>query len=637
MTEQLNVSRIEKTARFGLPKTLSAQLLSLLAVSLLAAQMISAAVIFRAQKLQLDNALASEAAFKLGGALSELSRRGLIPGATVDPEENVSSFEGSVAARLAAGLDWDERFDSRLSPDQSEAEQTNPAIIKPMRPADRLFAGSLNQGAFDQGSYPGEQNMRRPRFRYLITSSQPASVPKFDTAQALTLKLLSDRGFPLSDLRLYYRSNPQSAADRSGFMELFDAQSSSSPLKGRTDNQSLVAAVRIGRGTNELLNRSDISSDLSPTRLARLPNNPGMSPENTAQPQQWVTVTLRLPKPTSSIALVLILQTLVLYLLVLLPLAWLIKRIAAPLDELTDSARHFVKTSKSTHVNPRGPSDVQRLSVAFNRMQQRIDTLLKEKDMMLGAIGHDLKTPLAALRVRSETLSSPAREPMIASIERIDQMLSDILSLARLGQGALTTQSVSLSALLELIVSEYEDLQKPVTLINPPRVTAQLQVSWITRAITNLIDNALRYGHSAEVRLIAASAEASSEAAHKTTDKPLAQSSKFSSKTGADTKNPSTQTTQDSAAWIIQIDDQGPGIDPVLIPRLLEPFERLEGSRSSSLGGAGLGLTLTQAICDQHGLSLKLTNRLGSKAEVVGLRAQIISTRSSPADCGKIT
>ena len=207
MTEQLNVSRIEKTARFGLPKTLSAQLLSLLAVSLLAAQMISAAVIFRAQKLQLDNALASEAAFKLGSALSELSRRGLIPGATVDPEENVSAFEGSVAARLAAGLDWDERFDSRLSPDQSEAEQTNPAIINPMRPADRIFAGSLNQGAFDQGSYPGEQNMRRPRFRYLITSSQPASVPKFDTAQALTLKLLSDRGFPDNDIMKFAGGN----------------------------------------------------------------------------------------------------------------------------------------------------------------------------------------------------------------------------------------------------------------------------------------------------------------------------------------------------------------------------------------------------------------------------------------------
>ncbi len=507
-----------------------------------------------------------------------------------------------------------------------------------MRPANRIFAGSLNQrpldqgswdqGAFDQGSYLGEQNMRRPRFRYLITSSQPASVPKFDTAQALTLKLLSDRGFPLSDLRLYYRNNPPSAADRSGFMGLFDTQNTSSPLKRSTNNQSLVAAVQIGRGTSELLNRSDISSDMSPARLALLLHHSGRSAEDGTQAQQWVTVTLRLPKPTSSIALVLVLQTLVLYLLVLLPLAWLIKRIAAPLDELTDSARHFVKTSKSTHVNPRGPSDVQRLSVAFNRMQQRIEALLREKDVMLGAIGHDLKTPLAALRVRSETLSSPAREPMIASIERIDQMLSDILSLARLGQGALTTQSVSLSALLELIVSEYEDLQKPVTLINPPRVTAQLQVSWITRAITNLIDNALRYGQTAEVRLITASTEASSEVVHKTADQALAQSNKLSPKTRVDTQDHSDQTAQTSAAWIIQIDDQGPGINPDLIPRLLEPFERLEGSRSSALGGAGLGLTLTQAICDQHGLRLNLTNRLGSKGQVIGLRAQIISPRS---------
>ncbi len=146
----------------------------------------------------------------------------------------------------------------------------------------------------------------------------------------------------------------------------------------------------------------------------------------------------RAPRPSGNRGVMagVIIQTLILYLVLVGGLAVLLRRITRPLAALTDRVERFGGTlGKEPPLEPSGPEDARRLIAAHNAMEARIAALLDEKDVMLGAIGHDLKTPLAALRVRIESVEDDTeRGRMAATIEDITRSLDDILSLARVGR-----------------------------------------------------------------------------------------------------------------------------------------------------------------------------------------------------------
>lgn len=289
------------------------------------------------------------------------------------------------------------------------------------------------------------------------------------------------------------------------------------------------------------------------------------------------------PTPRGGMATI-ILQTVLIFLVLMVLHFLLLRRITRPLADLTHRTESFgagPPALQQGHFEPmeaRGPDDVRRLISAHNAMEARIAGLLDEKDVMLGAIGHDLKTPLAALRVRIESVEDDReRARMAASIEDITRSLDDILSLARVGRSDNPPEKTELSALVASIVEEFEDMDKPVTLAGTGRVTAYVHVTWLRRALRNLIENALRYAGSAQVSL---------------------------------------HIDQDHA--ILRVEDRGPGIAEDALATIAEPFKRGEQSRNRQTGGAGLGLTLARAIAQQHDGELILTNRQGG-----GLRADI--------------
>ena len=122
---------------------------------------------------------------------------------------------------------------------------------------------------------------------------------------------------------------------------------------------------------------------------------------------------------------------------------------------------------------------------------------------MLGAIGHDLKTPLAALRVRIESVEDDnARTKMAATIEDITRTLDEILSLARIGRSDATPEMTELGALAASVMEEFEDMGQPVTLSEGERVAAPVHLTWLKRGLRNLVTNALRYAGSAEVAVL---------------------------------------------------------------------------------------------------------------------------------------
>jgi signal transduction histidine kinase len=284
----------------------------------------------------------------------------------------------------------------------------------------------------------------------------------------------------------------------------------------------------------------------------------------------------------------LLLQTVVIYLVLVGTMALVLRRIARPLARLTERVESFARNpGAGGELAAEGPDDLRRLILAHNAMETRITALLDEKDVMLGAIGHDLKTPLTALRVRIESIEDEReRQKMAATIEDIVRSLDDLLSLARVGRPTDPLEPTELSALTASVAEEYEDMGEPVTISRTTRIVLPLRTTWLRRALRNLIGNGLRYGEAVQVAL-------AREAAG-----------------GRD--------------WaVVQVEDDGPGIPEADIGRMMNPFTRGEPSRNSATGGAGLGLALARAIAVQHGGELVLANRRDSAGTVIGLTASL--------------
>ena len=292
----------------------------------------------------------------------------------------------------------------------------------------------------------------------------------------------------------------------------------------------------------------------------------------------WQVARLPVPPRDGSILRALIPQTLVLFLVLVGLLYFVLRRITRPLAALAESTRRFAGVGANEQpVHPSGPDDVRKLIEAHNAMLARIGAMLDEKDVMLGAIGHDLKTPLAALRVRIEGVDDePARAKMAATIEEITRTLDEILSLARVGRTDAPPEMTELGALAASVVEEFEDMGQPATLETEGRIAAPVHLTWLKRGLRNLVTNALRYAGSARVTVL-----------------------------------------REGSFAVLRVDDDGPGIAEDRIHDMLEPFTRGEASRNRETGGAGLGLTLARAVAEQHGGTLSLTNRPDG-----GLRAE---------------
>ncbi len=296
---------------------------------------------------------------------------------------------------------------------------------------------------------------------------------------------------------------------------------------------------------------------------------------------RWITVRARVPANQPRIGGLLLAQTAILFILLLGPLLWVAWRVSRPLKILARAASDMRPGADETPVVESGPEDVRALTRAFNAMQGRIRAMLSDKDRMLGAVGHDLRTPLASLRVRVEQVDDePLRDKMAATIAEMAAMLDDILSLARAGQPKEQPEPADLASLLGELVGDYQAMGRPVDLAaEGALLTRTVRPASLRRALRNLIDNAVTYGSTATVGL--------------------------------------AEDTDGSV--VISVDDSGPGIPPDRIADMMEPFARAEASRNRNTGGSGLGLALARAIVLAEGGALQLVNRTGG-----GLSARMI-------------
>jgi len=283
----------------------------------------------------------------------------------------------------------------------------------------------------------------------------------------------------------------------------------------------------------------------------------------------WLTLATPWPRTELDLIWQLTAQTLILYVVVLVPVLLVGSRIARPLRTLTNAARTFRPGDDTAPIRERGPSDVRALIAAYNALGRRVTSMLDEKDRMLGAIGHDLRTPLQALRVRIESVEDEDdRARMADTVDEMSRTLDDILSLARLGRPSEPNTDVDLGALVDAVVEDFRDLDHDVTFEEAERLKMRLRPTLMRRAVRNLIENAVKYGGGAEVRLI-----------------------------------PEVERVT------IEVCDRGPGIPADKLETVFNPFTRLEQSRNRDTGGIGLGLALARAIVNDAGGAIALANR----------------------------
>jgi signal transduction histidine kinase len=257
--------------------------------------------------------------------------------------------------------------------------------------------------------------------------------------------------------------------------------------------------------------------------------------------------------------------------------AFIAGRVARPLSALAQAASVVAGGGTAPAVPEEGPDDVRNAAKAFNAMTDRVTRTLQSQRQLLSAVGHDLRTPLTAMRINLEFVDdSDLRERLSANLDELQALTESVLSAAK-GTGGEAKRNIDLSALVESLCADLDDLGEPVTWEGHSSAPLACRPDEIRRAVRNLVENAVAYGRKAEVRII-----------------------------------------ECQSAYEILVDDDGPGISDDDKSRVFEPFVRLESSRNADTGGSGLGLTLVRAIAQGHGGAVVLENRPEG-----GLRAKL--------------
>ena len=293
---------------------------------------------------------------------------------------------------------------------------------------------------------------------------------------------------------------------------------------------------------------------------------------------QWLSFATMVPKTGPAVSWQFIVSMALMGLVVLVVSIWAIGRVTAPLAAFAQAATALGKNLKAEPLQESGTREVRQATRAFNDMQTRLIRLIEGRTRMLAAISHDLRTPLTLLRLRVE--SAPEcedREKMLATINEMNGMIGSVLDLARSDASLENRRPMDLTALVESIVDDMKDAGFPVTMQPSSGVIYECYGAALKRAVTNLIDNAVKYGRTARVAIC-----------------------------------------EVPTLLKIIVEDEGPGIPEHELSRVTEPFYRVEESRSREGGGAGLGLAITVSVIEAHGGELKLANRREG-----GLRAEV--------------
>jgi signal transduction histidine kinase len=265
-------------------------------------------------------------------------------------------------------------------------------------------------------------------------------------------------------------------------------------------------------------------------------------------------------------------------LLASIPLAYFLSSwVAAPIRKFGEAAERLGRNRREAPLRLDGPAEIVGAARAFNEMRTRLNRYVDDRVEMMAAIAHDLRTPLTRLSFRLEKVPADVRLKAEGDIGEMRGMLAAVLSFVQAIQSQRPRQRQELRSLISSVADNQIDIGNEVVVEDGPDIVVIGDQLGLRSLFTNLIENAVKYGGKARVRL-----------------------------------------RQVGSEVIVEIDDSGPGLPAAELERVFEPFYRAEQSRNRSTGGIGLGLALVRSVAIAHGGHAKLENRDGP-----GLRASV--------------
>jgi two-component system OmpR family sensor kinase len=285
--------------------------------------------------------------------------------------------------------------------------------------------------------------------------------------------------------------------------------------------------------------------------------------------QTWVNVTLFAPDARPQTSHGAIVSTSLMALGVVLICVLVIRWMTRPLRRFAAAARQLYNGADQIDVPETGPQEMRAVASAFNEMQARIRQLMTARTQTLAAVSHDLKTPLTRMRLRVEGLSDQRQAAgLIGDIREMEAMLDQTLAHLRGDRPDEDIRQLDLTAMLATLADDAADRGASALIESAGPLIAEGRPIALKRAFANLIDNAIKYGGTARIKL------------------------------------------RDHDGLIrVEIADDGPGLPEERMEEMFQPFTRLEPSRNRETGGFGLGLSIARDIIRGHGGAITLSNR----------------------------
>ena len=255
----------------------------------------------------------------------------------------------------------------------------------------------------------------------------------------------------------------------------------------------------------------------------------------------------------------------------------LVRLTLRPLEALGAATRHVGRGDKAL-LPESGAKEVRGLIRAFNKMQEQISVMIADRTEALAAVGHDLRTPLARLQLRTDTIPDPAvRAQATEDIEEMGAMIASVLAYLSGEDDPETPVNVDVAVVAATLIDDVTDRGLRGHYIGPAHLELNVRQNGFKRALSNLVENALHYGQSVTLLL-----------------------------------------EQTAESIILRVEDDGPGIPEESIAQALRPFARLDAARSRNTSGLGLGLAIVSQMVEREGGTLTLANKIQG-----GLRATI--------------
>ncbi|MFJ2993332.1 ATP-binding protein [Pandoraea sp. NPDC087047] len=344
----------------------------------------------------------------------------------------------------------------------------------------------------------------------------------------------------------------------------------------------LVQVVPVSFAHGDVFEPATTSARLTTELARRLPAGTQLRVERTPPPRIWArlpgrdywiaTPVLSVRNPPGS-ATILPGLAAVLGITVIFALfaAWQLQR---PVRDMAAAAEQLATHRVRTQVKERGPLELRQLTERFNRMSHDIVQTDRERNTMLAGIAHDLKTPLARLRLRAEMLDDvQMSEGITRDAESMTRIVDQFLLFAR---GVEVDSAASpVEARIPSLIAPFLDQGYAIELDLQAGPGFKLRQTYLERIVNNLLDNAVTYGRA-----------------------PLA-----------------IRTSQDASGWRLVIEDSGPGIPNEDINRIVRPFVRLDPARGGN-AHCGLGLAIVDKLTQQLGGRVSFSNRASGGLQV---------------------